>query len=111
RIRAWAPYRLQPKFRAFCAKRAFEHTSIRSFCAKCAESRRRRRPKPTPGDFADPDADPVLARSWREWPDWPEPDAARWRTSRLRYVMGGALRDDAPSDADLWIPAADLEAG
>ena len=25
--------------------------------------------------------------------------------------MGGALRDDAPSDADVWIPAVDLEAG
>src|SRR6266568_6064062 len=68
-------------------------------------------PKPAPGDFADPDADPMLARSRRQRPDWPEPYTARWRTSRLRKVMGDALRNDAPSDASVRIPTVDLEAG
>src|SRR5207248_2904840 len=67
--------------------------------------------KATPRDFAHPDADPVLARSWRQRPDWPEPHAAGWRTARLGHVMGDALRDDAPPDAIVRIPAVDLEAG
>ena len=70
-----------------------------------------RRPKPTAGDFTDPDADPVLPRTRRQRPDWPEPHSAAGRTSRLRYVMGGAFRDDTPSDAGVWIPAVDLKAG
>ena len=67
--------------------------------------------KPSSGDFSDRDAYPVLARSRSQRADWPEPNSAGWCTSRLRYVMADALRDDAPSDASGRIPTVDLEAG
>src|SRR5438552_5881745 len=70
-----------------------------------------RRPKPTPCDFSDRDADPVLARPRCQRAAWPEPYSAGWRTPRFGYVMGDALRDDAPSNAGVRIPAVDLEAG
>src|SRR5438874_2123874 len=92
-------------------RRAYRKLRFHNKWASGSSGAMRRCLKPKPCDFTDPDADPVLARSWCQRSDWPEPNSAGWCTSRLRYVMADALRDDAPSDASGRIPTVDLEAG